>query len=463
MIPTYSFPKDVVSTYIEDENGALLQQVDRGLDMAISEYAPGRAIVVDKKTYVIGGFYVHHESRFNFRQASQYLEDPNYTKSIKKCTSCGWFGFSDELNEDKCPFCRKNTIEPMPPMVRPWGFSPRDNRPEPENVSEEYSTISTPLYSTLPDESSLENIRGYSAVRKAVRQDQRIILVNRGNEDKGFTICKSCGAAVPGNNAEKLKNRKRPGAGIHVPCRHDNTMNIVLGYDFLTDMLVLTFDLPKSEVESQTIDAKTWMQRAGTTVAEALRKAATRLLDVEYDEIQAGYRIREDEANTSIDVYLYDNLSSGAGYSTQLGEKTEELLQSALNLLEDCDCDHACQKCLKHYRNQYIQVNLDRHAAIELIKYGQNRHIPEVLDTDHALDSLIRIERLLRENGIRMEHNPQEIKLINRQKMKTCVVYPSMMRCPSEWRADSHVPVTIEALNDAKPYALATIMKSMQI
>ena len=49
IIPTYSFPKNVVSTYISDRNGKILYQVERGLVIAISEYAPGRAIIVDKK------------------------------------------------------------------------------------------------------------------------------------------------------------------------------------------------------------------------------------------------------------------------------------------------------------------------------------------------------------------------------------------------------------------------------
>ena len=49
IIPTYSFPKNVVSTYIPDAYGKILYEVDRGLDVAIGEYAPGRAIVVDKQ------------------------------------------------------------------------------------------------------------------------------------------------------------------------------------------------------------------------------------------------------------------------------------------------------------------------------------------------------------------------------------------------------------------------------
>lgn len=58
IIPTYSFPKNVVSTYISDNKGHTQYQVERGLDVAIGEYAPGRAIVVDKATYQIGGFII---------------------------------------------------------------------------------------------------------------------------------------------------------------------------------------------------------------------------------------------------------------------------------------------------------------------------------------------------------------------------------------------------------------------
>lgn len=38
-------------------------EVDRGLDVVISEYAPGRSIVVDKKTYQIGGLFSPESDR----------------------------------------------------------------------------------------------------------------------------------------------------------------------------------------------------------------------------------------------------------------------------------------------------------------------------------------------------------------------------------------------------------------
>ena len=48
IIPTYSFPKNVVSTYIQDTNGEILYEVDRGLDIAIGEYALGEQLLLIK-------------------------------------------------------------------------------------------------------------------------------------------------------------------------------------------------------------------------------------------------------------------------------------------------------------------------------------------------------------------------------------------------------------------------------
>lgn len=47
IFPTYSFPKDVIGFYVEDDQGKkIVQRPDCSLDMAISEYAPGRIKVL---------------------------------------------------------------------------------------------------------------------------------------------------------------------------------------------------------------------------------------------------------------------------------------------------------------------------------------------------------------------------------------------------------------------------------
>ena len=72
VFPTYSFPKDVVGFYIEDDEGKkIVQKPERSLDMAISEYAPGRIIVVNKDTYKSGGIYSFH-SKFQPLQSHKF-------------------------------------------------------------------------------------------------------------------------------------------------------------------------------------------------------------------------------------------------------------------------------------------------------------------------------------------------------------------------------------------------------
>lgn len=92
----------MVSTYITDTNGKVTYEVDRGLDIAIGEYAPGRAIVVDKQTYQIGGFYYPGSERQHGKAltpARTYTEDPNYLKPVLRCPDCGWFGLAEEKPE----------------------------------------------------------------------------------------------------------------------------------------------------------------------------------------------------------------------------------------------------------------------------------------------------------------------------------------------------------------------------
>lgn len=58
-------------------------QVERGLDVAIGEYAPGRAIVVDKTTYQIGGLYYPGGGRTEqtaYSPARAFIQDASYCK-----------------------------------------------------------------------------------------------------------------------------------------------------------------------------------------------------------------------------------------------------------------------------------------------------------------------------------------------------------------------------------------------
>lgn len=458
IIPTYSFPKNVVSTYITDTNGKTQYVVDRALDVAIGEYAPGRGIVVDKKTYQIGGFYYPGSEKQKGRvlsPASKYMDDPNYSKEIRLCKECGWFGLASEPAK-KCPFCGNPHLEiDARPMLRPWGFAPKDAVDVPEaQLDEQYSYVQQPLYSTVPDDDEMHPVSGTNKIYKAIRSNQRIIMMNKGPENEGFMVCKDCGAAMPGDNPDVLKNVGRPyrlsGHFGRKACHHTHVENVNLGYDFVTDMLVLEFQLDDKQIETR-LKNNPWLGRAAQSLAEALRLVASKELDIEFMELVTGYRQR----GTSIDIYLYDSLSSGAGYAVSIAKQINVLLDKAKELLSRCDCDSACHKCLKHYRNQHVHGILDRLYALQLLDWGIHGNKDGNIPVQKQWDLLRPLASILKSSGCIISEDASGIKFVQKDDVKKVVVYPAMWAEP--FTGDT-VYISEALIKYAKPVAVQKLI-----
>lgn len=461
IIPTYSFPKNVVSTYIPDAYGKILYEVDRGLDVAIGEYAPGRAIVVDKQTFQIGGFYYPGSERRHGQSltpARAYTEDPNYVKSVMSCPECGWFGLMDEKTK-RCPFCGNNDLEITREMMRPWGFAPRNAESIPDvQLSEEYTAVQQPLYSTLPEAEEMKLAPGCKNIRIASRTNQRIIMLNKGTDDKGFMVCKDCGAAMPGDDASVLNDINRPYKSKYARsrCRHSNCFNVNLGYDFITDMLVLEFTIDNRIIDVRRND-NPWLNRAAQSLAEALRLVASKRLDVEFTELVTGYRLRTSSEASYVDIYLYDSLSSGAGYAVSVANSIAELLADMKQLLSSCNCGSACSKCLRHYRNQYVHGMLDRFAALQLLEWGADGINASPIKLETQIKMIMPLINILKQSGCEITVDG-EIIATGRRNKKKVVVYPAMWVEP---QATDTIFVSDAYIKYAKPYAVQKILDNV--
>lgn len=461
IIPTYSFPKNVVSTYIMNSEGQIKYEVERGLDVAIGEYAPGRGIVVDKLTYQIGGLYYPGSERKKGTASSAartYMEDPNYVKRIIKCPDCGWFGLESESG-DTCPFCGNDSLKISRDMVKPWGFAPKNAKSIPNSqLSEEYTTVQQPLYSTLPKSEDIKIIKGYKNTKMASRTNQRIIMLNHGLSDHGFMICPDCGASMPGDDPNNLKGVKRPyySRFAKSQCRHENAKNINLGYDFITDMLVLEIELNKDEINVKRNNI--WLNRAAQSLAEALRLSACQELDVEFTELVTGYRYRQNKNGNFIDIYLYDSLSSGAGYSINIASIIDELLTNVEKLLKGCNCESACYKCLKHYRNQYIHGLLDRYAALDLLRWAKYGIKPSQLEIEKQKKYLEPLCNIIKEMNGNIIFEKDAISIIHGNMKKRIEVYPAMWKEPKNKET---IYLSDAYLKYAKPYSLDKIINEI--
>ena len=204
-------------------------------------------------------------------------------------------------------------------------------------------------------------------------------------------------------------------------CNHLNTVNVNLGFDFITDMLVLEFFLDSNYINVDR-NENLWLERAGQSLAEAMRLAASKHLDVEFTELVTGYRIRENSKGSFIDIYLYDSLSSGAGYADSIANDIEEILIEVEDLLKNCDCSSSCHNCLRNYRNQFVHGLLDRFAALELLQWGKNGTVAPALNFEKQVDIIKPLCNILSSFNCVLDFSDKKIT-ITKDKLKKLWLY----------------------------------------
>jgi hypothetical protein len=106
------------------------------------------------------------------------------------------------------------------------------------------------------------------------------------------------------------------------------------------------------------------------------------MLEIEPGELMAEYRpslTQEGRDGLKAEIFLYDTLPGGAGFSSQLVEHGAELLKRALDIVKACpeNCDASCYRCLRSFKNKFEHKLLDRHVGRELLEYLITGQLPQ--------------------------------------------------------------------------------------
>lgn len=434
LIPNYSFPRDIVNFWIEDINGKVKESPERSIDIALSEYAPGRSLVINKRTYISGGifdYYTKFSKDKRYRAAEPWLELDEYKKTVAYCTNsfCGWFGVNHE--EKYCPLCGGGVETHK--MIRPWGFAAREGKSIPEtHETQELSYASVPSYSSLPSTNELKKIGSAGLMGIENQENQKLVIVNRGPNDDGFEMCSICGATDPNVIPEKERNdRKRP---YRIPYVKDDSMrchhhyfNTYLGYEFNTDMMLVVIKLDSAILDLNE-RFSVWLIPALTTFAEGLALAASRELDVEFSDMKSGFRIRRSGSNWYADVYLYDSLSSGAGYACRVSKLINSVFEQMKEIFDQCTCSSSCPNCLEHFWNQREANLLDRFVGREFLNYALEGIIEDEVNDDEKKYYIEQINRIAELNGHDkvIVRKGEKLYLKTKNGAREVIVYPSM-------------------------------------
>lgn len=402
LLPSYAFPTDLASFYVFARDGDKVitkERPQQSKTQALSEYAPGRLLVVNKKTYRVGGIYVE---RNGYDAPARVLFDqplPTYTY----CPACTYVRLEPPRGIERCPVCQSElkTSE----LLDPPGFSPEKGEPVGERDREQEFSYAADAQLPLPiSPDDLDWREGaWPNLRYAYAEGRQFIIMNRGPREEGFAVCESCGAAWPSADAPRGGAHSQP---YLVPprirrsqCRGPiHSTPIYLGTTFRSDLLLLRCSLA-GPLGDRPRDP--WLQDALRTAAEALALAASRVLDVDPAELSAGHRLLPADSGASFDLYLFDTASGGAGYAAEAGAELGTILQAALDLVEGCprDCERSCTRCLRHYGNRFWHVSLDRHLAAQVLRHIMYGAAPEVAPVTEQRRQLVALRRFLELEG----------------------------------------------------------------
>lgn len=89
-------------------------------------------------------------------------------------------------------------------------------------------------------------------------------------------------------------------------------------------------------------------------------EAANAVVQAEEGEIGGFQRTVTQDGVIHRDIVLYDNVPGGAGYVRSVADRFLEVMAFARALLDGCQCERSCYKCLRSYSNQFEHKLLDK-------------------------------------------------------------------------------------------------------
>lgn len=175
-------------------------------------------------------------------------------------------------------------------------------------------------------------------------------LIERTPPELGFPVCMVCGQSVSPLASVLQLNHFRESHQERCTKRPEN-----IGFyaDVVADCITLS-DLGN--------------HREAYSLLEAIRMAATQLLDMHLQDLQLlviGHVDRDE-----VDAVLWDPMPGGSGLLQQIRDNFTEIVGVACEILSGCpaDCGSSCSECLQNFRNGFYHRFLDRHAALELVE-----------------------------------------------------------------------------------------------
>ena len=386
ILPMYGMPSRVRQLY-HGLYGRTERVIDRELDLAITEFAPGSQRTKDKRIHQAIGFTAPLFYRGNKWQSDS---DPLPGRRwMARCERCHRTTTSDDQPEDaQCPECGCG-IDDSPgfrvfqyavPLAFRTSLGPgRDASEEddilPTGVSTVAESDSNPGTGVPQTNSSLAS-SALGRVFKVNDRGGRLFTGSVGSgERRGWSL-----------EHQWIDSRFQADDGLNFTSSNDSE-SIAIASPKTTDVLRLR---PSSVPPGIVLDplASAGVKSAYYSAAFILRKVAAEELEIDPDEIEIN-NVRQVESSNGQkigEIIVSDRLANGAGFTKWIENNWPRLLETVTgagglkeNFVADlmshshkANCDSSCYDCLRNYRNMSYHGLLDWRLGISLFRALQS-------------------------------------------------------------------------------------------
>ncbi len=407
LLPSYQFPTDVFSLDPGVEDTPTLR---RSAIVALGEFAPGNLVYANnKKLRSIRAIYGSPKGdRFKPTDKSD-LDTSGRTKQFYFCRHCDT---ALEQLRNSCPTC-SNLIE----MGTQVAFLDNFEAEEQTKITADEEARDRAYF--ILKESLIEkgetkcDLYKYPFAPLEHRRGADILVTNWGRqthdspEGERFSLCSDCGRHRRFDPIDKPKEADRWDEWHSKFC-NGTIRDVVLGYEFTTDILVVSVPYPPGE--SPDSDVSNSFMR---TLAEALLLGSALLLEVEVGEVGSFVR-RKGPNSLGPQIILYESTPGGAGYLEELAKNLPQVAQSAYDRLFGHECSRSCYRCLKRYGNQRFHGLFDKESVRSVLFQlaGESSPVVETVMVNKGADALKQnLEERNREVGGTPE-SPIEVALL---------------------------------------------------
>ena len=429
--------------------------VDRDIELAISQFAPGSETIKDKKIHTSIGIVSYK------REQNRVITDSGiaHEKWIGFCDNCK--AVFEEVHEDEnyCKICASETFKPIE-GIEPKGFLTNFM---PDDAHESFNWTPRSTYSRLPSD-VLPDLKQEHNFRWKTARRLKLLSINTNN-DHLFTLQKERNSEAL-ISAEVCRELAKKNGSYHFNEQNVlavNKQKAALYAAKTTDVLLIQVnEIPEGILQNQ---GEEYWRAALYSFGFLFRQYVTSELDVSSDELRVEIRpiSAEEDGIHKQQVFIADALANGAGYCRYMGEldtagelrlvkylreMTDPNLYFSKGLIaHGKDCDSSCYSkgCMRDYSNMPYHPFLDWRLGLDVAQLCLQGNYQMDLQKDYWASLVDIVKKSLIELLPSLERNDRNgVPVFEEQTLKRAFILHHPLAASGDWAGPHIASATVD-------------------